>query len=144
MSTDDFNNIPKLFSNAKPDPNEISEIVDNTILGHIKEKSREIRRARKVVQLFPRWKQVAVAGMAALICLVSVSHFFRSDISENSALDIDGNGRINIIDAYLMDRRLTSGSAMPKNLDLNRDGYINNADLRIIVDTSVSLEKRDA
>lgn len=144
MSNYDLNNISKLFSDAKPDPDEISESVDDIVLGHIKEKSREIRRARKVVPLYPRWKQVAVAAMAVLVCAASFNLFFRSDMSERNVLDIDGNGRINIVDAYLMDRRLMSGDVMPKNLDLNGDGHINKVDIMTIVNASVSLEKSDA
>ena len=58
-----------------------------------------------------------------------------------SAEDIDGNGSVNIIDAYIMDRRLMSGVAMPKKLDLNGDGYIDREDINTIVKTAVSLGK---
>ena len=58
-----------------------------------------------------------------------------------SAEDIDGNGSINIIDAYIMNRRLMSGVAMPKNLDLNKDGNIDLEDVNTIAKTSVSLGK---
>lgn len=138
-----LDDISKLFRNAKPDPGDISESVDDIVLGHIKGKSREIRRKRNVVQFFPRWKQAAAAGIAVLVCAASINIFFRLDSSGSNALDIDGNGRINIIDAYLLDRRLMGGEDLPEKLDLNGDGYINDADIKIVADTSVALEKRD-
>ena len=62
------------------------------------------------------------------------------NIPAGSAKDIDGNGRVNIIDAYIMDRRIMSGVSIPKNMDLNGDGYINKEDIKVIVKTAVSLE----
>jgi len=147
--------ISKFISNAKPEPGEIPESVDNVVLGHIKEKSREIRREQKVVWLFPRHKWAAAAVMGVLVCVVSFNLVFKMNKSaDNSSKDntismlaegskgvkdIDGNGRVNIIDAYIMDRRLMTGAAMSKKLDLNGDGRIDNKDINTIVKTAVSL-----
>jgi hypothetical protein len=152
---EDLDKILKFFSQARPDPDNIPESLDNIILGHVKEKSREIRRARKVVRLFPRWKWAAAAVMGVLVCVVTFN-IFRSEISENNTFkdniapmsseiskDIDGNGRIDIIDAYIMDRRLMSGGSMPQKLDLNGDGYINHEDMVAIANSAVSLGRRD-
>lgn len=213
QAIEDLGNISKLFSNAKPDESEIPESVDNLILGHIKQKSREIRRERKVVHLSPRYKWAAAAVMGVLVCMVSFKLVYQTqkpanesfkddttqiltelsnDTNEKNKLiiqnqehtkpglasvesiqekpklqreiaevpvnivpdeelktmpasrspeDIDGNGRVDIIDAYLMDRRLMSGVAMPKKLDLNGDGNINSEDINTIVKTAVSLGK---
>jgi hypothetical protein len=59
------------------------------------------------------------------------------------AEDIDGNGRLNIIDAYIMDRRLMSGAALPEKFDLNGDGKINRDDVNSIMKTVVSLGRGD-
>jgi hypothetical protein len=207
----DLKQISKLFSDAKPETSEIPESVDNVILGHIKQKSREIRRERKVVHLFPRYRWAAAAVMGVMVCVISFKLFYNMEkpvdnsIKDNTAKiltklsedtneknklifqnqehakpgmvkarsfqekhklkravaespvktvhvdkstpipaqtaeDIDGNGSVNIIDAYIMDRRLMSGVAMPKKLDLNGDGNINREDINSIIKTSVSLE----
>lgn len=154
---EDLDKISKFFSQARPDADNIPESVDNIILGHVKEKSREIRRARKVVRLFPRWKWAAAAVMGVLVCVISFNLIFRSEISENNTFkdniapmsaeiskDIDGNGRVDIIDAYILDRRLTSGDSMPQKLDLNGDGYINHEDMVAIANSAVSLGRRGA
>ena len=206
--------ISKFISNAKPDPGEIPESVDNVVLGHIKEKSREIRREQKVVWLFPSYKWAAAAVMGVLVCVISFNLVFKmnkpadnssnvnttsmlvkssEDVNEKAGVisnraqpvkaelasteslkekpgmkmvraeanfkntvneklkqvparvaeDIDGNGRVNIIDAYLMNRRLRSGVAMPKKLDLNGDGRIDHEDIKAIVKTAVSLRRGD-
>jgi hypothetical protein len=154
---DDLNRISELFRQARPDHGEIPESVDDIVLGHIKEKGREIRRARKIVRLFPRWEWAAAAVMGVLVCVVSFYLFFRPDRSVNTAFnknielmsaeqspkDLDGNGRIDIIDAYIIDRRLASGDAMPEKMDLNGDGNINHADMVAIVNSAVSVRRRD-
>ena len=149
---EDLDRISEIFSSASPDPDEIPESVDNFILGHIKEKSREIRRDQKVVRLFPRYKWAAAAVMGVLVCVVSFNLIYKKDrpaekilteknspVSARLSKDIDGNGRVDIIDAYLMDRRLMSGVNIPKKLDLNGDGDINREDVNTIVKTAVSL-----
>jgi hypothetical protein len=149
QAIEDLNRISKLFSGAKPDAAEIPDSVDNLVLGHIKQKSREIRRDRKVVHLFPRYKWGAAAVMGVLVCVISYNLIFKMNKPEDSlktiparsAEDIDGNGSINIIDAYIMDRRLMSGFSMSKKLDLNGDGYVNREDINTIVKTAVSLGK---
>ena len=58
-------------------------------------------------------------------------------ITAQIAEDIDGNGRVDIIDAYIMDRKLMSGVTMPKDMDFNGDGNIDHEDIKTIVKTAV-------
>ena len=152
MIIEDLDRISGLFSKARPDPDDIPGSVDNFILAHIKDKSSEIRREQKVIWLFPRCKWAAAAVMGVLVWMVSFNLVYKkerpaekflnediSNISPGLSKDIDGNGRVDIIDAYLMDRRLISGVSMPKKLDLNGDGDINREDVKTIVKTAVSL-----
>ena len=78
-------------------------------------------------------------GVSAEIQLDNAHEQNLKSLIAGSAADIDGDGKVNIIDAYIMDRRLTSGAAMPKKLDLNGDGNINHEDINAIVKTAVSL-----
>ncbi len=154
-SAEDSNRIEELFRRARPDSCEIRESADNAVLEHIKVRSREIRRARKIVRIFPRREWAAVAVMGVLVCAVSLSIFFRPESPDDTASkdnlpasysmvskDIDGNGRVDIIDAYIMHRKLASGSSIPQNLDLNGDGKTDQADMKAIVNSAVSLESR--
>jgi hypothetical protein len=210
----DLEKIAALFKSSKPDPAEISEAVDNYMLERIKEKSREIRRNRKVVHLFPRYKWVAAAVMGVLVCVVSFNILYEKDkpvekilskyistvpaglseekdgkdyfavnnnqysrikpaigelkqdqpglkmvsaethvnnfkkekpesIAAQSVKDIDGNGTIDIIDAYLLNKSVKNGAAISKQLDLNKDGLINNEDIDDIAYAAVSLKRRE-
>ncbi len=214
QAADDLKNISGLFKAARPDPDDISESVDNAVLGYIREKSREIRRDRKVVHLFPRYKWAAAAVMGVLVCVVSINLLYEKDktaekiLSKNittvpavlsvkkdgkeyfavnnnqsarikpaigelkqdkpvlkmvsaethvkksikekldsmpapSAKDIDGNGRIDIIDAYLLNQKISNGTVTSKELDMNRDGLINNEDIEDIAYTAVSLKRSE-
>ncbi len=214
QAVNDLKNIAGLFKAARPDPDEISETVDNFILGHIKEKSREIRRDRKVVHLFPRYKWATAAVMGVLVCIVSFNLLYQNDkpsekilskhistvpagssnendgkkyfavnnnqpagikptggeikhdkpglkmvsaethvsnsikenlesMSASSAKDIDGNGRIDIIDAYLLNQKLSNGTVTSKQLDMNSDGLINNEDIDDIAYMAVSLKRSE-
>ncbi len=177
---DDLEKISEIFAWAKPDAGEIPESVDQNVLSLIKDKSREIKRSRKVVRIYPGFKWAAAAAMGIIVCLISYTQLHDSHdspapeknmkvlqaeydkpkkktlLSENKTIpvysgsdksvhespdDVDGNGRVNIIDAYIMDRRLMSGVSMPKKLDLNGDGKVNSEDINTIVKTSVSLGK---
>jgi hypothetical protein len=153
---DDLKNIAGMFKAARSDPDEISESVDNVVLEHIRAKSQEIRRDRKVVHLFPRYKWAAAAVMGVLVCVVSFNLLYEKDKSAETILskqvstvsaglskDIDGNGRIDIIDAYLLNNSLKNGSATSKQLDMNRDGLINNEDIDDIAYTAVSLKRSE-
>ncbi|GEM_PF-5309424 len=211
---DDLGKIAGLFKAARPDPAEIPESVDNVVIGHIREKSRESRRDRKVVHLFPRYKWAAAAVMGVLVCVVSINLLYEKDktaekilskhittvpavlsekkdgkeyfavnnnqptgikpavgalkhdkpglkmvsteihvnnsikenlesISAPSVKDIDGNGRIDIIDAYLLNKSLVNGTATSKQLDMNRDGLINNEDIDDVAYTAVSLKRSE-
>lgn len=223
---DDLDDLSGLFKGARPGPGEIPESVDNIIFGHIRQKSREIRRKRKIFHLFPGYKWAAAAAVGMLVCMISINQVYKTKnrniaplhikkravsedplnekddfirktgqngqdtlkladnysgylrtekqekrysennlkpayaampekyhkisrdkaVSDNTAgpqknpRDIDGNGRINIIDAYIMDRRLMSGTSVPEKLDFNGDGNIDHEDINDIVKTAVSLE----
>lgn len=154
-SAEDLKRIEELFRRARPDSRVIHESADNVVLEHIKARGREIRRARKIVRIFPRRKWAMAAAMGVLVCAVSLSIFFRSKMSENAALkesaaithaslseDVDGNGRVDIIDAYIMHRKLALNVPVPDDLDLNGDGKTDQADMKIIAHRSVSLERR--
>lgn len=53
--------------------------------------------------------------------------------------DLDGDGRIDIVDAYLLDRRL---DAAPAAGDVDGDGRVDRADLRRLLEEVVSLGRK--
>lgn len=89
QAIEDLNRISNLFSETKPDASEIPESVDNLVLGHIKQKSRDIRREQKVIRIFPRYKWAAAAVMGVLVCMISYKQINKIDNPENISINDD-------------------------------------------------------
>jgi len=114
-----------------------------------------IRRGRR--RPWPRW--AAVAGAAAAVIIFAVvleTRFSRvSDTNRTSdksawapeaakaglASDIDGNGRVNILDAFKLARRIESAGATEGKWDINGDGLVNRDDVDLVAFVAVRLNK---
>ena len=57
------------------------------------------------------------------------------------AADIDRNGRVNILDAFKLARRLESSQDLESQWDINGDGQIDRGDVDTIAIVSVSLDQ---
>jgi hypothetical protein len=86
------------------------------------------------------WPAVATACIAllGLICLVSKpggssARFAREDLNHD--------GRVDILDAFQLAREVRSGTTLPSDLDLNRDGVVDGRDASLIANDAVKLEK---
>ncbi len=55
--------------------------------------------------------------------------------------DVDANGRVDILDAFAVARRLDSGGRAPAAWDVNGDGAVDRADVDEIAMAAVSLKK---
>jgi len=55
------------------------------------------------------------------------------------AMDIDGSGRVDIVDAYLLSRRLKSREDVPSSWDVDRDGEVGEADVSLVARRAVAL-----
>ncbi|MDY7108289.1 MAG: dockerin type I domain-containing protein [Planctomycetota bacterium] len=58
---------------------------------------------------------------------------------ETEPADFDGNGRVDILDAFHLARRLEAGEEVDSTLDLNRDGAVDARDVDRIALRAVSL-----
>jgi len=103
-------------------------------------------RKSRIVRL--RW---AVAAAAAACVLIAISILTgpsrRSATREvrapaHAAKDFDGNGRVDIVDAYQLARRLKEGGRPGKVWDLNGDGNVDGDDVDQLAMTAVSLKRR--
>ena len=54
--------------------------------------------------------------------------------------DVDGNGRVDVVDAFLLARRIADGAPLPA-ADLNGDGNTDALDVEVIAMIAVSLEE---
>jgi hypothetical protein len=114
----------------------VPPVVDEAVLSRARERFTEIRRrhsrARKV------WWMSAAAGLVALSflasSLINAPRFDRADV--------DQSGRVDILDAFALARRIQQGTA--GGFDLNRDGVVDKLDVDLIAAQAVRLRKESA
>jgi len=56
--------------------------------------------------------------------------------------DLDRNGRVDILDAFHLARKLQAGDVIPRDLDVNGDGMVNRKDIEAIAVEAVALENK--
>ncbi|MCZ6655434.1 MAG: dockerin type I domain-containing protein [Planctomycetota bacterium] len=129
----------------------IPPATDEAILTHTQRRSVGRRRTR----LLLRWA-VPPAAAAAVIMWVVFNPFTAPDV-ENSPFgeaagmvatrqltdhrDIDGNGRVNILDALALARNIKDNRVADRMWDFNGDGLIDRKDVDTVAQSAVSLNK---
>ena len=87
----------------------------------------QVRRATRLFRITP------FAAAAALFLAVLWMH------SPNAPEDIDGNGRVDILDAFTLARHLDSTAALQSRWDVSGDGRVDGADVDAIAMAAVRL-----
>lgn len=127
-----------LYQSPKP----IDATVDQTILSqareHLKSKSPRdpvLTSSGKARSSTRMWVSVAVVA-AALLLVVNLNTVQnpKNTASPSSTTlvreDLDGNGHVDILDAFLLARKLEEGIAPDANWDLNQDGKVDQVDVQ--------------
>ncbi|MBC8468274.1 MAG: hypothetical protein H8D56_02280 [Planctomycetes bacterium] len=65
----------------------------------------------------------------------------QSPVLEARAVDIDRNGRVDILDAFKLARYVESAERIDKKWDINGDGFVNSNDVDLVASASVRLDK---
>ena len=113
-----------LFSGSVPVPAE----VDRAVLAMARRRPSRSRRRL-------RWA-AAVAVAAAVILAVLLVPPGAPSVRE----DIDGNGRVDILDAFALARQVEAGRGADRQWDFNGDGIVNGADVRTVAMAAVRLD----
>lgn len=92
------------------------------------------QRPRKIISL-PRW--TALAASVALIC--GMIYFARTRNQSYAAEDINRDGAVDILDAFVLAKRIEAAEIAPA--DFNRDGKTDHGDVEAIASGVVRLEK---
>ena len=115
--------------------------VDLAILAEARSGFARRRRFRLAVA----WAGAAAATAAAVIVLVVNLRLERVATTPVATTghrsvsgDIDGNGRVDILDAFALSRKIESHSAAPSD-DFNRDGAIDRKDVDAVAGIAVRL-----
>lgn len=109
----------------------------------------EKKPAKRQVVRFRRWPAWAAAAAALLLLCgtwwLTTRQTKTPHVDIESALtgDIDGNGAVDIVDAYLMARRLKTNRDIPRDWDFNADGNVDSKDVEMIVRKAVAVKQED-
>jgi len=130
-----------LFDQSVPVPAE----VDHAILAQARRQLRPRPSPWRVL----RWP--AAAAAAALLLAVLLPTLQRASrrapapaAAERSLPlrgDIDGDGRVDILDAFALARRLKAREALDAACDINGDGAVNRADVDTVATAAVRLNR---
>ena len=107
---------------------------------------RFVRRQRRSRLL--RWAGSIAAAAAVIIFAFSLnltqrpgSSTSQSTLVEAQAVDIDRNGRVDILDAFKLARHIESADRTDKKWDINEDGVVNRKDVDLVALAAVRLDK---
>ena len=130
---------------AAPPSALVPDNADRAVMEMIARRSEEIRKQPRLIRLVPRtaW---AAAAVLLLCCSLWVFHVRepgrRAAPARRLAADVDGNGSVDIVDAYLMARRVKdagAGAALSMTWDLNHDGLVDGRDVDVVAGRAVSI-----
>ena len=91
-----------------------------------------------------RWPAGIAAAAAVVLAVVLIkSHQTPPDPGAQAAAaienDFDGNGRVDVLDAFLVARHLETRVPLPAKFDVNRDGVVDHLDADRLASLAVSL-----
>jgi hypothetical protein len=107
--------------------------IDQAVLSDVKTHFRQTRRERRQIT---RIAWLAAAACVALLALFGLRHLSQGRYER---ADIDHNGRVDILDAFALARRIEQSP--PHGVDINKDGLVNKADVDAIAAQAVKLKK---
>ena len=129
----------------------IPPTTDQAILAH----TRRQRVGRRRKRLLLRWA-VPPAAAAAVVMWVVFNPFVTPDVEDSLLFeaagplatrqladhrDIDGNGRVDILDALALARNIKDNRVAEQPWDFNGDGAIDRQDVDTVAQSAVSLNK---
>ena len=115
--------------------------VERAILGSAR---RSLVGRRRIIAI-----ERLTAGVAAAAAAAAAVYFLAvrnpepiskgEPVVASLAADVDGNGRVDILDAFLLARRLEASEPVSRALDLNGDGVVDEKDVDAIAQAAVKL-----
>ncbi len=90
--------------------------------------------------LMRRWRLLTAGFGVSAAASIALILWLNTPVNIRVAGDVNGDGRVDIVDALSLARKLQSGQTPPPRLDLNRDGVIDQRDVDLIAQQAVTPE----
>jgi hypothetical protein len=131
--------LARALRSAYTHPVAIPTAVDQVILAAAREKFDRRRRMRLLV----RWGSGAAAAIAATIALAVILHRPPQSATAPAIAkgDVNGDGRVNMVDAMLLAKHVRDHDAPQPTWDVNGDGAVDAKDADVIASAAVSLKQ---
>jgi len=119
--------------------------MDERILGAVRQQAIGRNRMRWVI----RYAIGSVAAAAAVVLIaIKTAHHDQPTVSNPaasvaSAEDVNRDGKLDILDAYLMARKVAAKEPLTSEWDFNHDGIVDTKDVDVVAFGAVKLKGGD-
>ncbi len=122
----------------------IPPTVDETVLRAARRRLQPKARQRLATLTFWRWAAAAVAVCVLALALVQINRWGTTSSQERQLVreDINRDGRVDILDAFALARKIKAGSVTPGWLDVNGDGVVDERDVTAVAAHAVQLSSK--
>jgi len=131
-----------LFKPLLSVPPEVDRAVQDRVNRHFAR--RRFTGARRRFRWVALWKVAAAAAVVIFAFSLNLTDTPKQDVrysalAKSEAADFDRNGRVDILDAFKLARRIELASSNSADLDINGDGLVNHDDVDMVALAAVSL-----
>ena len=120
--------------------------VDRAVLDRAHQHFTPKHWGHRILQHISVWRIAAAAAVIILAFSLNLTQesgpsTSQSLLGEVRAVDIDENGRVDILDAFKLARYVESAERTEKKWDINGDGLVNSNDVDLVASAAVRLDK---
>jgi hypothetical protein len=120
--------------------------VDRAVLDRAHQRFTHKHWGHRILRHISVWRIAAAAAVIILAFSLNLAQkpgptTSKSLLGEVRAVDIDENGRVDILDAFKLARYVESAERTDKKWDINGDGLVNGNDVDLVASAAVRLGK---
>jgi len=135
--SEDFNALFKPQFSVPPE-------LDRAIMDKAQQRLVQRHWRQRVFRHISLWRIAAAAAVIIFAFSLNLTQkpgptTSQSNLVEAQAIDIDRNGRVDILDAFKLARHIESANRTDKKWDINEDGVVNGKDVDLVASAAVSL-----
>ena len=120
--------------------------IDRAVMDKVCQQFARKHWSQRILRHINIWRIAAAAAVIILAFSLNLTQkpgptTSQSLLVEARVVDIDENGRVDILDAFKLARYVESAEHTEKKWDINGDGLINSNDVDLVASTAVRLDK---